>query len=66
MKQYLAYSCSCQAPCQAPEYCICRTCDPYILGDFCVQTYGPFSERATATVMYECLKIISVCHSNGE
>ncbi|BDA42700.1 Calcium-dependent protein kinase 17 [Coccomyxa sp. Obi] len=30
-----------------------------------LETYGPFSERATAAVIYECLKIISVCHANG-
>ena len=30
-----------------------------------LERHGRFSERAAAAVMYECLKIISVCHSNG-
>jgi hypothetical protein len=31
-----------------------------------LQTHGPFSEKAAAVTIYECLKIISVCHANGK
>lgn len=31
-----------------------------------LQAHGAFSERAAAVTTYECLKIISVCHANGE
>ncbi len=30
-----------------------------------LQDRGPFSERQTAAVLYECLKVISTCHTNG-
>ncbi|CAK0761365.1 hypothetical protein CVIRNUC_002853 [Coccomyxa viridis] len=30
-----------------------------------LEAHGPFSEHAAAITVYECLKIISVCHANG-
>ncbi|CAL5219552.1 g1406 [Coccomyxa viridis] len=30
-----------------------------------LEAHGAFSERAAAVTIYECLKIISVCHANG-
>lgn len=48
-------------------------CHIYIVMELCLggdlerilEDRGPFSERQTAAVLYECLKVISTCHTNG-